>query len=47
MTDEEEKLVDSYHKQQRRKYIRMSIMGFVVGILIGNLLGIFLLWSMM
>lgn len=39
MTDEEEKLVEAYHRKQRHKYIILTVLGVVVGAVIGNLIG--------
>ena len=44
MTDEEEKLVERYHRTQRRKYIIFTVLGVVVGAIIGNLIGSIIYW---
>lgn len=44
MTEEEEKLVERYHRTQRRKYIILTVLGVVVGAVIGNLIGSIIFW---
>ena len=44
MTDEEEKLVERYHRTQRRKYIILTVLGVLIGAIIGNFIGTVIFW---